>query len=140
MSCSFGTKSAPRISQKPFGLESPNFTQTSIPSTIGRHYLLPIGSYRGKTVENTAFDGFGWNFSRTVQISIMKFYAVIEDKRPHKPAGNDVTSCFQSAFIEVRKTAGNAASDGFGCVTYNNAVCIMQCQISRVKNIDNVCD
>ena len=49
----------------------------------------------------------------------MKFYTLIEDNRPHKPAGNDITSYFQSAFIEVRKTAENVASDGFVCVKYN---------------------
>ena len=31
----------------------------------------------------------------------------------------DVTRCFRSAFIEVRKTAGNVASDGFVCTKYN---------------------
>ena len=29
--------------------------------------------------------------------------------------GYDVTSCFQSVFIQVRKTAENATTDGFVC-------------------------
>ena len=75
---SFDMKSPHRISRKRFDLESPNFTQTSIPtlstvvpdmtsfSTSGR-------KLQRKTVENTAFNGFGWNFSRTIQARIMKF-------------------------------------------------------------------
>ena len=46
-------------------------------------------------------------------------YTLIEDSRSHKPAGNDVSSCFRSAFIEVRKTADIAASDGFVCIKSN---------------------
>ena len=38
----------------------------------------------GKTVENTASEAFGWNFSRTVQARILKFYKFIEDNRSHK--------------------------------------------------------
>ena len=56
---------------------------------------------RGEEVETTVSDGFEWNFSRMVQARNMKFYALIEDNRPHKPAGNDATSCFRSVFIEV---------------------------------------
>ena len=55
---SFDTKSAPRISRKTLELESPNFIGASIPVPtmlqpyrVQRHYRLPVGSYRGKTVE-----------------------------------------------------------------------------------------
>ena len=72
--CSSDTKSTPRISRKPLHVEPPNFT-----------------------VENTASDGFGWNFSSTVQARIMTFYKSIEGYRPHKRAGIDVTGCFRSA-------------------------------------------
>ena len=37
-----------------------------------------------------------------------KFYTLLDDDMPHKAAGYDITSCFQSAFIEVRRTAENA--------------------------------
>ena len=50
-----------------------------------------------KTVDNKASDGFGWNFWRTVLIRNTKFYTLIEDYRPNKYVGNDVTSYFQSA-------------------------------------------
>ena len=58
----------------------------------------------------------------------MKFYTLIEDYRPYKIPGNDVTSCFRSAFIEVRKTAENAASDGF--LKLSTALSTMQCCIN----------
>ena len=47
---SFDTKSAPRISREPFGIESSNLTRASIPKPhrIWRHYLLPDGSYSEK--------------------------------------------------------------------------------------------
>ena len=61
-------------------------------------------------------DGFGWNFSRTVQARMSKFYTLLEDNLAHKPPWYDVASCFRSAFIEVRTTAKNAASDGFVCI------------------------
>ena len=48
-----------------------------------------------KTVENAASDGFRWNFSKNVKAMISKLHAVVN--RPHKSAGYDVTSCFQSA-------------------------------------------
>ena len=76
-------------------------------------YLFPVGSYSEKSVENTASDGFGWNFARTVYERITTFYTLIEDNLSHKTTGYDVTSCFRSAFIEVRKIAKNASSDGF---------------------------
>ena len=43
---------------------------------------------------HTASDGLGWTFlsTTTVQDMIMNFYARIEDNRPHKSAGYDVTS------------------------------------------------
>ena len=61
---SFDNKPDPRISRKPFDLESPNFTQTSTPTLstaarIGRHYILPVGSYNEITVETTASNGCG---------------------------------------------------------------------------------
>ena len=49
-------------------------------------------------MENTASDGVGWNFSRTVQARITKFAKHIEDDRAHKPVGNNITSYFRSAF------------------------------------------
>ena len=39
-------------------------------------------------------------------------------------AGYDVTSYFRSAFIEVRKTVENAASDGFGSNVSGAAFCL----------------
>ena len=63
------------------------------------------------------------------------FHTLIGDNRPHKPAVYFVTSCLQSVFIEVRKSAENAASDGFVCIIKSNAE---RLQISRVKNIGNV--
>ena len=48
-------------------------------------------------VENTASDGLGWNFSRTVQARITTFYRLIGNNLPHKPAGYEITSCFRSA-------------------------------------------
>ena len=50
-----------------------------------------------KTVENAASDGFRWNLSRKVYARITKFHAVVRDNWPHKLAGYDVASCFQSA-------------------------------------------
>ena len=44
---------------------------------------------------------------------ITKFHNLIGSGQPLKPAGYDVTSCFRSTDIEVRKTAENAISDGF---------------------------
>ena len=55
-----------------------------------------------KTVENAASDGFRCNFSRIIA-RITEFYTVVRDIWPHKSAGYDVISYFQSAFIEVRK-------------------------------------
>ena len=45
---------------------------------------------------------------------ITNVYTLIRDKQQHKIAGYDVTSYFPSAFAEVRKTAENSASEGFG--------------------------
>ena len=42
-------------------------------------------------------DGFGWNFWRKVQARSIKFYTLIEDKWPHKSAGNCIASSFRSA-------------------------------------------
>ena len=39
-------------------------------------------------------------------------------------AGYDITSCFRSAFVEVRKTAENAASDGLGSNFSGAAFCL----------------
>ena len=46
---------------------------------------------------------------------IAKLYRLIEGNHPHKPSSYDITSCFRSAFIEVR----NATSDGFICIKSN---------------------
>ena len=48
-----------------------------------------------KTVEN-AVAGFGFNSLRTVKAMIPKFYGLIADNRPQKPAIYDVTGCFRS--------------------------------------------
>ena len=77
-----------------------------------------------KTIENATLDGFRCNFSRKVIVKITKFYTVVGDIWPHKSAGYDVTSYFQSAFTEVRKTAENAASDGFGSNLSGAAFCL----------------
>ena len=83
-------------------------------------------------------------FLETIQDGIMKLYMLIEDNRPHKFAGNDVTSCFLSAFIEVLKTAESAATDIalFALSRPTMQCCIKHCQrrlqIFRVKNIDHV--
>ena len=80
-----------------------------------RNWPIPIArnatAFCLKTVENTASDGFVWNFLRTIQARIMKFYALIETKRPHKPARNCITSFFWLAtknsiiyYGKVRKT------------------------------------
>ena len=42
-------------------------------------------------VENAASDGFGWNFSRTVQARITKFRMLIEENWPNKCAAYNVT-------------------------------------------------
>ena len=82
-----------------------------------------------KTVENTASDGLGWNFSRTAGAVIMKFYILIEDNPLHKHAGNDVTSCFRLAFIEVRKMPHP---------TSVFAPSIMQCQALEICSAKSV--
>ena len=41
-------------------------------------------------------------------------------------AGYDITSCFRSAFVEVRKTPENAASDGLGLNFSGAAFCLPQ--------------
>ena len=69
---SFDTKSAPRMSRKPCDLELPNFTWTSIPpfSTV-TPVMASLTTSRWKlsekTVQNTATNGFGWNFARMVK-------------------------------------------------------------------------
>ena len=56
---------------------------------------------------------------------------------PGQSARYDVSgSCFRSAFVEVRKTAENAASVRFVCIK-SNAVS-RRVQIFRVKNIGEV--
>ena len=103
---------------KLFDIESPNFTGTFIPifatvvpdmtsvSTSGRKLL-------GKTVENAASDGNGWNFSRMVQARIVKYDTLIEDKRHHKSTNlPEMTSLAPSSRLQnaikcyrkVRKT------------------------------------
>ena len=61
---------------------------------IWRQYLLPVG--------------FGWNFLRTVPARIITFYTLIEDKRPHKPAGNVITRSFRSAAKMLLNTTESA--------------------------------
>ena len=83
-------------------LESPNITGTSTPilSTVTSDITSLSTSGRQlqwKTVENTASHSFRWHFSRMVWTRTMKFCTLIKNNRPHKPAGNDITSCFWSA-------------------------------------------
>ena len=108
------------ISREPFELESPNFTGTSKPTCP----ICAPDIAAKKTVENTASGSFRWNFSRKVIARITKFYTVVGNIWPHKSARYDVTSHVQSAFIEVRKTAENAASDGFGSNLSGTAFCL----------------
>ena len=49
------------------------------PQRIRRH-LLPVGSCSGKTVENTASDGFGWNFLRTYAGVVVVVVVVVRTK------------------------------------------------------------
>ena len=89
-----------------FKMESPNFAHTSIPTywtaIQGRPVMaLATSSWQlsklKKRSKNTAADGFGLNFLRTVWAMITKFYRRIGDDRLHKPAGYGITSCFHSA-------------------------------------------
>ena len=73
------------------------YRSTQQPHRIRRHWLLPVGSYREKIVENAATDSFGWNFLITVYLKITKFYVLIGNNRPKTPAGYDVASSFPSA-------------------------------------------
>ena len=72
----------------------------------------------------------------------MRFETVVQDNRPNKFAGNNVTIYFRSAFIEVLKTSENAASDGFVCVQYNTVLHYAVAKASAIsrakKNIANV--
>ena len=77
-----------------------------------------------------------WNFSRVVYARIRACYRLIGDNQPNKYDGNDATSCFRYAFIEVRIMPEYAAYDGFVCIKSN--VASNRLQISRVKNIGNV--
>ena len=65
-----------------------------------------------------------------------KFYTLIEDYPPHKPARYDITSCFWLAFIKVWKRPKMLRP------TALFALNLMQCQrhlqIIQVKNIGNV--
>ena len=45
-------------------------------------------------------------------------------QQPHRITGYDVTRYYRSAFIEVRQTAENAASDGFGSNFSGAAFCL----------------
>ena len=73
------TKGVARIYREWFDLESRNFTGTSAltwstaTSDVTWH-ATQAKSYRTKKLENAASDGFRWNFSRTVQARITKFY------------------------------------------------------------------
>ena len=63
----------------------------------------------------------GGSYRRAVQARMTNFNKLLEDNLPHKLAGYDVTSCFQSAFVEGQKPAENAASDIFVCNKSNAA-------------------
>ena len=54
------------------------------------------------------------NNSVTVQPRLTTFCQIIRANPFYSHAGYDVTSYFQFAFIEVRKTAKNAVSDALG--------------------------
>ena len=71
-----------------------------------------------------------------VYARITKFYALMEDNQPRKYSEPDVTSCFRSAFIEFRKMAEHAASDGFVYIKSN--AMSKASSIYRVKNIGKV--
>ena len=65
-------KNTPRISGKPFDLESPNFTGHSYrnclwPYRKWRHYLLPVGSWMEKQ-SKTASNGFWWISRETFKL------------------------------------------------------------------------
>ena len=51
--------------------------------------------------------------SGTVQPRITKFYTILHTHRVDNHTGYDVTICFRSEVIDVRKRADNDASDGF---------------------------
>ena len=59
------------------------------------------------------------NNSTTVLPIITKACIDIHADIVFSHAGFDITSCFRSAFVEVRKTAENAASDCFVCIKSN---------------------
>ena len=97
---SFDTKSAPRISRKPRITKFYRAIHTNI---VYRHTGYDIIIYFRSEVIG-ASDGFGWNFSRTVQATIVKFYTLIEGKRRHKPVRNGITS---PKWVHMQKKAYN---------------------------------
>ena len=68
----------------------------------------------------------GSYISRPVWPRISKFYMDIHTDLVFSHAKYDVTSYFQSVFIEVRKTAENAPSDGFRSNFSVAALCLVQ--------------
>ena len=53
---------------------------------VTRYFRLAVIEVQ-RTVENAAF---GWNFSKMGSATITKFYMLIADNLPNKPAGYDV--------------------------------------------------
>ena len=122
---SFDTKTAPRISRKPFDLESPNFTKTStlILSTVTLDMTSLFTSSRklqGKNSRKYRHRRLRAKFIEKGSSYDHEIVHTYRGQRAPQHAGNYTTSCyFRSEFIDVRKTAENAASDGFVCIKYN---------------------
>ena len=116
------TRNQPRrMSRKPFDLESPNFTWRSIPTcSTATPDMTALSTSGEKNCQKYCFRRLRVEFLENgLSTDHTKFYTLLEDNLPHKLARYDATSCFRSAFIEVRKTAENAASDDFVCIKAN---------------------
>ena len=87
---------------------------------IWRHHLHPVRRYR-----------------RTVCRRITKFYVLIGDNWPCKPAGYDVTSCFQSVAkfskycTKLRKTGPGRHRDWYDVIVYIRSAYINSCKCRR---------
>ena len=66
------------------------------------------------------------NSSASVESRITTFCTDIHEDQFYSLAGYDVTRYFRSSFIEVERTAENAASDGFGSHLSGTAFCLDQ--------------
>ena len=88
------TKWAASISHERFYLKSPNFTGTSMPTSFIATVYMSSLSYREKLSKMTAS---GEIFQEQFKWWSRSFYTLIDNNRPHKRAGYDVTSCFRSA-------------------------------------------